>query len=163
MDMSVSLFIIKKILVFWLCYFAGLFLAEGLVILLHFACGKNIFVGEMFPPETITVITYYGYIIVACVALLYWKAVEKKPLSAMGLSKEIGSYFIGILVSFLLLGTALAVIVMTGSIKYQGMNESVYMPVIILLTGGFMVQGATEEILCRGIVLHALKISVIFS
>ena len=28
---------------------------------------------------------------------------------------------------------------------------------IILLFGGFIVQGATEEILCRGIVLHALK------
>ena len=28
---------------------------------------------------------------------------------------------------------------------------------IILLIGGFIIQGATEEILCRGIVLHALR------
>ena len=28
---------------------------------------------------------------------------------------------------------------------------------ILLLFGGFIIQGATEEILCRGIVLHALK------
>lgn len=36
-----------------------------------------------------TLITYYGYLIIAGVALLYWKVIEKKPLAAMGLSKEI--------------------------------------------------------------------------
>lgn len=87
-DMPVSLFVIKKILAFWVCYIAGLFLAEGLVILLHFALGKNMLVGDVFDAETITLITYYGYIVIAGVALLYWKAVEKKPLAAMGLSKN---------------------------------------------------------------------------
>lgn len=85
-DMPVSLFVIKKILAFWVCYIAGLFLAEGLVILLHFALGKNMLVGDVFDAETITLITYYGYIVIAGVALLYWKAVEKKPLAAMAVS-----------------------------------------------------------------------------
>ena len=30
-EMPVSLFIVKKILAFWVCYIAGLFIAEGLV------------------------------------------------------------------------------------------------------------------------------------
>lgn len=86
--MPVSLFIIRKIPAFWVCYIAGLFIAEGLVILLHFALGKNMLVGDVFGAETATLITYHGYFIIAGVALFYWKVIEKKPLTAMGLSKE---------------------------------------------------------------------------
>lgn len=57
----------------------------------------------------------------------------------------------------MLLVPSVAIIVMTGNIRYQGVFENVDLFMIILLTGGFMVQGAAEEILCRGIVLHALK------
>lgn len=156
-DMPASLFVTKKILAFWVCYIAGLFIAEGLVILLHFAFGKNMLVGDVFDTGTITLITYYGYIVVAGIALLYWKVIEKKSLTAMGLSNKIGTYFIGIAVSVFLLVLSVAIIIMTGTIKYQGIFENADVIMIILLIGGFMIQGATEEILCRGIVLHALK------
>lgn len=43
-EMPTALFVIKKILAFWVCYIAGLFIAEGVVILLHFALGKNMLV-----------------------------------------------------------------------------------------------------------------------
>lgn len=156
-EMPTSLFIIKKVLAFWVCYIAGLFIAEGLVILLHFALGKNMLVGDVFDVGTITLITYYGYIIIVGVALVYWKVIEKKPLAAMGLSKEIGTYFIGIALSIFLLTLSVVIIVATGNIKYQGIIENTDVLMIILLTGGFMIQGAAEEMLCRGIVLHALK------
>lgn len=156
-DIPVPLFIIKKILAFWFCYIAGLFLAEGLVILLHFALGKNMLIGDVFDMETITLITYYGYIVIIGVALLYWKIIEKKPLSAMGLSKNIGTYFIGIAVGIFLLVLSIFTIMITGHIKYQGIFENADALMIILLTGGFMIQGAAEEILCRGIVFHTLK------
>lgn len=156
-DMSVPLFAAKKILAFWVCYIAGLMIAEALVILLHFACGKNMLVGDIFDTKTITLITYYGYIIVIGIALLYWKLVEKKTLALLGLSKEFGAYFIGIAVSVFLLASSVAIIVMTGTINYQGIFENADVRMMILLTGGFMIQGAAEEILCRGIVLHALK------
>ncbi|MBO5057514.1 MAG: CPBP family intramembrane metalloprotease [Lachnospiraceae bacterium] len=156
-EMPVLLFIIKKILAFWVCYIAGLFIAEGLVILLHFALGKNMLVGDVFNAGTITLITYYGYIVIMGVALFYWKVIEKKPLAAMGLSKKIGTYFIGVAISVFLLVLSVIIIIVTGSIKYQGIFENANVLMIILLTGGFMIQGAVEEILCRGIVLHALK------
>lgn len=92
-EMPKVLFVIKKILAFFLCYMAGLFTAEGIVIILHFLLGKNIFAGEIFDTRTITLITYYGYIIVAGVAIIYWKLIEKKPLSEMGITKYFGNYF----------------------------------------------------------------------
>lgn len=156
-DTPALLFIIKKILAFWVCYIVGLFLAEVLVILLHFALGKNMLVGDVFDAGTITLIAYYGYLIIVGVALLYWKVVEKKPLATMGLSKEIGTYFIGIALSVFLLTLSVVIIAATGNIEYQGIIENADVLMIILLTGGFMIQGAAEEMLCRGIVLHALK------
>lgn len=156
-EMPKALFIVKKILAFWLCYIAGLFIAEGTVVLLHFAFGKNMLVGDVFDARTITLITYYGYIIVSVVALLYWKIVEKKPLPKMGLTKHVRSYFIGATIGVLLLGAAVATVTLTGSIKYVGIFDNIDAVTIALLVGGFVVQGATEEILCRGIVFHSLK------
>ncbi|MGM9548866.1 MAG: lysostaphin resistance A-like protein [Faecousia sp.] len=156
-EMPTALFVVKKILAFWTCYIAGLFAAEGIIILLHFAFGKNMLVGEVFDAQTITLITYYGYIIISGIALLYWKLIEKKPLSAMGLTKRFGNYFIGIIAGVILLVASVFAIVLTGSIEYRGVFENADILMIILLIGGFIIQGATEEILCRGIVLHALK------
>ena len=156
-EMMTSLFVVKKILAFWVCYIAGLFIAEGVVILLHFAFGKNMLVGDVFDAQTITLIMYYGYIIMASVALLYWKLIEKKSLSEMGLTKHFGNYFIGAIIGVILLALSVVAIVLTGSIKYYGIFENVDIVMILLLFGGFIIQGATEEILCRGIVLHTLK------
>ena len=156
-EMPTLLFVVKKILAFWLCYIAGLFIAEGAVIILHFALGKNMLVGDVFDPQTITLIMYYCYIVMAGVALLYWKLIEKKPLSEMGLTKRFGNYLIGILAGVLLLAVSVAAIVFTGSIKYHGIYNNADILMILLLFGGFIIQGATEEILCRGIVLHTLK------
>lgn len=156
-EMPTALFVIKKILAFWLCYIAGLFVAEGAVILLHFAFGKNMLVGDTFDTQTITLITYYGYIIVSGVALLYWKIIEKKTLTEMGLGGHLGSYFIGAALGLFLLAVTVAVATFAGGMKYLGVFENPDIPLIFLLTGGFIVQGATEEILCRGIVFHSLK------
>ena len=156
-EMPMALFVVKKILAFWLCYIVGLFLAEGVIILLHFALGKNMLVGDVFDAQTITLITYYGYIIISGVALLYWKLIEKKPLSEMGLTNHFGNYFIGAIIGVLLLAVSVVAIILTGNIEYHGVFENADILVIVLLIGGFVVQGATEEILCRGVVFHSLK------
>ncbi len=75
----------------------------------------------------------------------------------MGLTKHFGSYFFGALAGVLLLAISVAAIVLTGNIKYHGVFENADILVIILLIGGFIIQGATEEILCRGVVFHSLK------
>lgn len=156
-DMHDVLFIVKKILAFWFCYIAGLFIAEGFAILLHFAMGKNMLVGDVFDAQIITLIMYYGYIITVGVTLIYWKLVEKKPISEIGLNKKFGSYFIGAVIGILLLVVSVGVIVLTGTIEYHGVFENINFPIILVFVGAFIVQGAMEEILCRGLVLQSLK------
>lgn len=156
-EMKPVLFIIKKILAFWFCYIVGLFIAEGAAILLHFALGKNMLIGDVFDSQTITLIIYYGYVIVISVVLLYWKLIEKKSLSEIGLTNHIGSYFIGVLIAVFMLSIITGMITLTGAIKYHGIFEKKDILLIVLFGGGFIIQGTMEELLCRGYLFHVLK------
>ncbi len=156
-EMSMIIYVMKIILAFLVCKFAGEIIAEGVVILIHFAVGKNPLEGEMFDPQTITLITYYGYIIVIGVTLLYWKFFQKKTLSDMGITKQLGNYFVGAAAAILLVGLSVLAVMLTGAIKYHGIFKSIDFAMILLMLGGFIIQGAMEEILCRGVVLMSLK------
>lgn len=156
-EMPKIIYVIKIILAFWVCKIVGELIAEGVAILIHFALGKNPLEGEMFDPQTITLITYYGYIIVIGIVLLYWKIFQKKTLSEMGITKNFGNYFIGAMIGIILVVTSAAAIMLTGMIKYNGVFKSIDFVMILLMLGGFIIQGAMEEFLCRGIVLCSLK------
>lgn len=156
-EMSMIIYVMKIILAFLVCKFAGEIIAEGVVILIHFAVGKNPLEGEMFDPQMITLITYYGYIIVIGVTLLYWKLFQKKTLSDMGITKQLGNYFVGAAAAILLVGLSVLAVMLTGAIKYHGIFKNIDFAMILLMLGGFIIQGAMEEILCRGVVLKSLK------
>ncbi len=156
-EMPKGVFILKKVLAFFVCYAVGLLIAEGLAILLHFICGKNIFKGEMFDDWTITLITYYGYCVMLTVTVLYWKLIEKKPLKEMGLTKRFNVFFLGAVIGVLLVSLSLCVVVLTGSIQYLGYPKNAPVLSFLLLLGGFIMQGGAEEVLCRGLVFHSIK------
>lgn len=156
-EMHPIMFIIKVVLSFFLCKFAGEIIAEGVVILIHFAVGKNPLEGKMFDPQTITMITYYGYIIVIGITLLYWKLIWKKPLSEIGITKKIGSYFIGMAAGAGLVVICALAAVLTGAIQFNGIFGNIDYITILLMFGGFIFQSAVEEFLCRGLALQLLK------
>lgn len=156
-EMPTALFVVKKLLAFLFCYISGMFIAEGIVMFLHLAMGYNVLQGEMLDFQTMSLMKYYGYVIFIAVVLGYWKIVEKKPLSMIGLNKGFGSYFIGVGISVLLLTLSIGGIMLLGKIKYQGIFDNINVSMLLLFTGGFIVQGAMEEVLCRGLLLHTLK------
>lgn len=156
-DISNVQFIVKKTLAFWFCYVVGLFIAESLIIIFHFAMGKNMFVGDIFDNQTITLLIYYGDIFFIAVLLFYWKVVEKKPLSAMGLTKHIGTYFTGVATGVIILLISVSAIIFTGNMEYHGIFKNADIFMIIIFMGSFIVQGAMEELFCRGFLLHILK------
>lgn len=155
--MPAILYVVKIILAFWVCKIVGELIAEGVVILIHFALGKNVLNGETFYPQTITLITYYGYIIVIGIIILYWKLIWKKSLSEMGITKRFSNFYVGAVVGILLVVISVAAVMLTGTIKYNGVFKSIDFVMILFMLGGFIIQGAMEEFLCRGIVLCLLK------
>ena len=156
-DMSAAMLLVKKLLAFFLCYWAGLLIAEGVVIGVMFACGKNFMQGEMFSDTVMDLLKYYGMIVVLGVSVLYWKLTEKRKLSEMGVTKHIGGWFVGALIGVGLLTVCAAAIMLTGSIRFEGLSKGTSTATLALMLGGFIIQGATEEFLCRGLVLCSLR------
>lgn len=156
-EVPTILYVVKIILAFWVCKIVGELIAEGIVILIHFALGKNVLKGEMFDPQAITLITYYNYIIVIGITILYWKLIWKKSLFEMGITKRFSNFYVGAVVGIFLVVISVAAVMMTGTIKYNGVFKSIDFVMILLMLGGFIIQGAMEEFLCRGIVLCSLK------
>ncbi len=156
-DMSAAMLLVKKLLAFFLCYWAGLLIAEGVVIGVMFACGKNFMQGEMFSDTVMDLLKYYGMIVVLGVSVLYWKLTEKRKLSEMGVTKHIGGWFVGALIGVGLLTVCAAAIMLTGSIRFEGLSKGTSTATLALMLGGFIIQGAAEEFLCRGLVLCSLR------
>ena len=156
-DMPAFLYVIKVILRFWFCKFGSELIGEAFAIGIHFACGKNPLEGELFDMETITLISYYGYALMIVLILLYWKLFQKKTLAQLGFTKKFGFYFLGAAIGTVLIAVSIASVMLTGTITYNGIFSSIDYRWIALMFGGFIFQGALEEVLCRGIVLSLLK------
>lgn len=156
-DMPIAMLVVKKLLAFVVCYLAGIFLAEGLVICLMLVCGKNFMQGEMFDDSVMMLIKLYGMIVIIAVSVLYWKLIEKRNLSEMGITKNISGWFIGAGIGVLLIIVSVSAIITTGTIKISGFSADINITMLLLMLGGYVIQGAAEEFLSRGLVFHGLK------
>ena len=156
-EMPALILIVKKLLMFIICYWAGLLLAEGAVIGVMLACGKNFMQGEMFSDSVMNLLKYYGMIVIIGVTILCWKLIERKKLSEMGVTKHIGGWLAGALIGTVLLFVCVAAIMLTGSISFEGLSQDINTSMLLLMLGGYIIQSTAEEFLCRGLVLCSLK------
>lgn len=151
------LYVIKVILFFWLCKFGSELIGEVIAIGVHFACGKNPLKGEMFDTQTITLITYFGYAFIIGAIVLFWKLIQKKTVRDLGFTGNPVSYLTGALIGAVLVLISTIVIVLTGAIKFNGVFDKINIPMVVAMLICYVLQGAMEEILCRGVV-HQLLI-----
>ena len=155
-DMPGILYIIKVFIIFWFVKIGAELIGEGVVIAVCFACGKNPLQGEMFSPNIMMLIMYYGYVILIGIMFLYWKLFQKKTLSELGFTQKVGSYITGVITGTVLVVISVFLVVLAGAISYNGVFENINNGFILLMLGGFICQGAMEEVLCRGIVMGLL-------
>lgn len=156
-EMPKLLYVIKVILFFWLCKFGSEVVGEVIVIGVHFACGKNPLEGEMFDAQTITLMTYFGYAFIIGAIVLFWKLFQKKAVRDLGFTGKPVSYLTGALIGAALVVLSTVAVVLAGAISFNGVFANIDTPMVALMLICFVLQGAMEEILCRGIV-HQLLI-----
>ena len=156
-EMPKPLYVIKVILFFWLCKFGSEVIGEAIVLAVHFACGKNPLEGEMFDPKTITLITYFGYAFIIGAIVLFWKLFQKKKIRDLGFTGKPVSCLAGAAIGTILVVVSTFAIVLTGTIRFYGVLDNIDTPMVAVMLICFVLQGAMEEILCRGVV-HQLLI-----
>lgn len=95
----------------------------------------------------------------ALIGIIYWnKRMNKRPIAALGFTKENMSsqYSLGFLIGAISLSFLALVAMVLGSIQFK-LNPLMNLGLIILLLLGFIIQGLTEEVLCRGYLQGSLS------
>lgn len=163
-DISKEAYAIKKLLAFVIVYVSSAIIAEGIVILGLTIAGYNFLHGEMPSVDSMMLIKCYGSSIRLAITILYCKLIEKMNLESMGIVKKkiAKSYFLGTGIAIILLGSIFILCIISKSIVYYGKNDNMDIVLILAYLGGFIIQSAVEEIMCRGFLMNSLlyKISI---
>ena len=156
-DMPAALLAVKKMLAFFICYVIGMILGNSLIMGILFASGKDPTQGEAFSDRVMEMLGLYGVAAIIAVSILYWKLIEKRKLSEMGVTENISGWFIGAGLGILLIIAAVSAIMVTGTIEFTVFSTNLNITMLLLMLGGYTVQGAAEEFLCRGLVFGSLR------
>lgn len=82
----------------------------------------------------------------------FCKWLQKRKMNTLGFHKKgwVKEYLVGWLVGFVLFSAAVLICVMTGSLTITGISPTFAIGTFLLFIIGFIVQGMSEEVLCRG-------------
>lgn len=156
-NMPAVLYIIKKYLAFILIYAVSALVGEGIIIGSLFALGYDPLQGIMPEGQLSELLPYFGFIVFSTFTVVYCRCVEKKNMKHVGFNGKPIEYLVGILVAFVLLTIILSICCMSNAMDFCGINTNVNIKNILLWILAFGIQGATEEIMCRGFLLNTLK------
>ena len=156
-NMSSAEYIIKKLLAFILIYVFSAVLGEGIIIGILYGKGYDPLHGIMPEGQISELLLYYGFLVFSLATLLYCRFVENKNIKSIGFSGNPIEYLAGTLVATILLFIIIGIGCFSSSISFCGFNTNVNIKSLLLWVLAFGIQGATEEIMCRGFLLNSLK------
>ena len=156
-EMASPLYIIKKLLAFFVLYFLGAVIGEGIIFGIFYAMGYDPLHGELPDGDWVIRLSYYGYIIQIALTLLFWRLFEKRRLCDMGLNKKVGGFLKGVGIAVLLLAVIVAVSCISGVMRFEKISFNAKLSELALWLLAFAVQSSFEEILSRGFLQQALR------
>ncbi len=155
-DMPKALYIIKKMLAFFLIYVLFVGIGEVIVIGITMAMGYDPLHGVLPSVDVVMLMKYYGFAVFFVVTLLYCKLFEKRNLKSLGFNKKVCDYFIGAVLAVVLLAVIMFVCCVTGVMSFGGFTSVTDVLYLLALFAGFLIQGSAEELVCRGFLLPSL-------
>lgn len=103
------------------------------------------------PPAWLNIFQLFATVATIIAVLIYCTKIEKRRLFTLGFYKKGAAkeYLVGIGIGFLMFALAYGAILLSGEVQFGGFNANVSVITVILFFLGFVVQGASEEILLR--------------
>lgn len=104
-------------------------------------------------PDWLTIATLFGTAALIITVLFYCKKIEKRRLSTLGLTKKtiFPEYAMGLGIGLLMFVLVLGLNFLFGAVSFDGISfQTSMLPTLLFTFLGYMVQGASEELLCRG-------------
>ena len=99
-----------------------------------------------------TILMLLSTFIVIIGTIIFCRFIEKRPLKTMGFRRKnlLRDYFLGLGVGIALFSAAVLLCIITGTADFLGIAEGFSINIITLFFLGYVVQGMSEEVLCRG-------------
>lgn len=150
---------IQKIIAFLLIYGVASVLGEAVIVTLYSMLGYDILHGEFPTGEFVNAVPLYGFLVFGLLTILYVTKIQKDTL--LSIKIQINGSFIKELVLYLCYGIGL-VTIMIGILHILGLYsiiniKSSAIVSLIMWFFGYLIQGCTEELMCRGFVLNTLR------
>lgn len=104
---------------------------------------------------TVGLICSFGTTIL--IFFIWVRFIEKRKIKTMGFCKEnaFKNYFKGFSIGILMMGLVVVILVILGCIKFEYQSINI-LPSILILLCGWIIQGASEEIMVRGWLLPVI-------
>lgn len=153
------LFVCQKLLAFLLIYMIAAVIMEGVIILLFLALGYDILQGEMPTGAWTSFLPLYGFIGFSCLTILYVRLIEKRPLASMKLSfrpRALIKCIFGLLAGAFLIGLTIIIEMLFGQYRFAGFGTFSATSFFLYFLA-YLIQGSTEEIMCRGFLQNILS------
>lgn len=113
---------------------------------------------SMNPTGSILVTQLLSTLIPAALTIVYCRFVERRSLNSMGFIKKgvAAKYLIGVAAGFAMFSATLLISYAAGAVSYvgAGINDPL---MFALMCAGWLIQGAEEEIICRGYFMPSLS------
>lgn len=89
------------------------------------------------------------------VIMLYVKFGEKRSLNTMGFVKKraVTDYLLGMVIAFAMFSACIGICVATGAMEFGGYVLDGQYAVLALIFVGYLIQGMSEEVICRGFMM----------
>lgn len=103
-------------------------------------------------------ISLFSTIAMILIVMLFCKLFQKRTPGDLGFTRKGAGkeYLIGLGVGFVLFSLAILICVLTGALKFDGLSGTFEAGTFLLFFLGFMIQGMSEEVLCRGYLLISI-------
>ncbi len=112
----------------------------------------------MNPTGDVLIAQLLSTLLPAAIVIIYCRFVERRSLNSMGFVKRgcAVKYLIGLVAGFAMFSATLLISYLFGAVKYVGtdLNNGV---MFALMCVGWLIQGAEEEIICRGYFMSSLS------
>lgn len=107
---------------------------------------------EMTTSAPFTIVSLFATIGMIGVVFLFCRFLQKRKLRTLGFVKKdmCKEYLIGMVSGFLVFSVAVLICVLTGSLEFHGFSAEFSIGFFLLFVLGYMIQGMSEEVFCRG-------------
>ncbi len=108
-------------------------------------------------PDWVMLVQLFATVLATGGTILYCRFLEKRPISSLGLRRGhfLREYGIGAGIGILLISAPVGICLLTGSLRLEAVSFSPVLWVLFLV--GFLLQGMSEEVICRGFMMVSIS------